>query len=323
VHAQPSKNMDPELLGHFGCQALLLAGSMPKLSPAWTLKPNRNRTRKWRYNFIVIIEFLSLCVCASVTVLAVHFLVVPGIASLCHQLAFSEKTEGQIIGYATSLPEFVVVISSAMSGVKEAGFWNIASSNMINWVLFLLAVGIFRQWQDLRRLAFLDELTFGLLSVAVPLFLLGIRIDPTIPICLGLIGFFVTYKILDARFFHCAELRIEELDSVSARDSGRAIGSIAIGIFMVLIAGHFLGKSAETLILKLSIPSWMVGWILGSITSIPELTSFIEIYGFHKKRDTLYLLKDTQEALDALVASNMSNLGIILPIGMMLFLWMT
>ena len=45
------------------------------------------------------------------------------------------------------------------------------------------------------------------------------------------------------------------------------------------------------------------------------MRGFFEIFRKHKKADTLEGIEDTQEALDALVASNMSNLGIILPIG--------
>ncbi|GAG25309.1 unnamed protein product, partial [marine sediment metagenome] len=62
-----------------------------------------------------------------------------------------------------------------------------------------------------------------------------------------------------------------------------------------------------------------IGWILGFITSLPELTSFFEIYRLEKKNGRLHLLDDTQEALDALVSSNMSNLGVILPIGIIVY----
>ena len=92
------------------------------------------------------------------------------------------------------------------------------------------------------------------------------------------------------------------------------------GIVIVIAAGRFLGTSAGVLIETLSMPIWLVGWILGLITSIPELTSFFEIYRLSKKKGTLESSdRDTQEALDALVASNMANLGIILPVGIIVY----
>ena len=69
-------------------------------------------------------------------------------------------------------------------------------------------------------------------------------------------------------------------------------------------------------------PSWLIGWILGMVTSIPELTSFFEIYRVEKKRNRLHFTKDTQQALDAMGTSNMVNLCIILPIGILAAIWL-
>ncbi|MBL7115196.1 MAG: hypothetical protein ISS35_05465 [Kiritimatiellae bacterium] len=95
---------------------------------------------------------------------------------------------------------------------------------------------------------------------------------------------------------------------------------LVVGILVILLAGRFLSGSAGALIKKLNVPAWAVGWILGLVTSVCELASFIEIYRTHKSRNTLQHIKDTQEAIDALVASNVSNLGLILPLGMLIYL---
>jgi len=92
------------------------------------------------------------------------------------------------------------------------------------------------------------------------------------------------------------------------------------GVLVILLAGRFLGSSAGALITQLNVPAWAVGWILGLVTSVCELASFIEIYRIHKPKDSPSHIKDTQEALDALVASNISNLGLILPMGMIIYL---
>lgn len=95
------------------------------------------------------------------------------------------------------------------------------------------------------------------------------------------------------------------------------------GVAVILLAGRFLGRSAGALVVQLGVPAWAVGWILGLVTSVCELTSFIEIYRIHRPKDSPTHIRDTQEAIDALVASNIANLGLILPLGMIIYLMVT
>ena len=55
-----------------------------------------------------------------------------GIDHLSLALSWSPKIRGQVTGFATSIPEFAALISTALAGVWTAGLWNIASSNIIN-----------------------------------------------------------------------------------------------------------------------------------------------------------------------------------------------
>ena len=260
---------------------------------------------------------LVLAVCAAVTVAAVRLLVIRGIGQVCGALAFSTKTQGQIIGYATSMPEFVVLVSSALAGVFGAGFWNIASSNIINCVLFASAVFAYRQGLELWSPRFVDEVVFGAISVAVPLALFGAGLKLSVGVSIGLLALFVAYKAIDRA------ANREPDTPPRARDRQGSVGQgllmLTAGTSVVIAAGWFLGRSAGVLIQKMGTPSWLVGWILGFVTSIPEMTSFFEIYRLNKQQRRLALPHDTQEALDALVASNMCNLGLILPIGAIIY----
>ena len=268
----------------------------------------------------MLLQFLVLIGLAVIIVAAVRFFVIPGVELVCRRLAFSSKTKGQIIGYTTSLPEFVVILSSALGGVFDVGVWNIASSNIINWVLFLSAVFAYRQVKDLFNAVFIDEVVFGLVSVALPLLLFQLQIALGIGVSVGLLALFVVYKIID-RIIHANALHIQEQDEDQGGQANLAKGIAAVlgGTAIILVAGHFLGNSASILVQQLALPAWLVGWVLGLITSIPELASFFLIYRAAKIRGQLEDLVDTQEALDALVASNMVNLGIILPLGMMVY----
>ena len=88
-----------------------------------------------------MIKDLAILVCSAVVIVAaVRFLLIPGIGKIGAALKFSPKVRGQMIGYATSIPELTVLVAGAFAGVFSAGLWNIASSNIINAVLFFLTV---------------------------------------------------------------------------------------------------------------------------------------------------------------------------------------
>jgi len=267
-----------------------------------------------------MIKDLSILVCsAAMIVVSVRFLLIPGIGKIGAALKFSPKVRGQMIGYATSVPELTVLVAGAFAGVFDAGLWNIASSNIINGILFFLTVLAFHQQLDLKNKVFTDEIVFGILSVVIPFLLFAAHVKTGYVAAAGLVGFFVFYKVMDKRLNKAGKPAIIP---PGARDGTLGGGTIllVIGIGVILLAGRFLGSSAGALIKQLNVPAWAVGWILGLVTSVCELTSFIEIYRIHKPKDSPQHIEDTQEALDALVASNIANLGLILPIGMIVYL---
>ena len=268
----------------------------------------------------MLLQFLILISLAVAIVVAVRFLVIAGIGLVCRRFAFSSKTKGKIIGYTTSLPELVVILSSALGGVFDVGLWNIVSSNIINWALFLAAVFVYRQAKDLFNAVFIDEVVFGLVSVALPLVLFQFQIALSIRVAVVLIAVFVVYAVAD-HMINANDLHPHEHDEDKDEQApiAKGLSAILAGTAIILIAGYFLGNSAGILVEQLALPAWLVGWVLGLITSIPELASFFLIYRAVKIRGKLHELADTQEALDALVASNMVNLGIILPLGMLLY----
>lgn len=275
---------------------------------------------RYQWADIIMIKDLVILVGSAVAIVAsVRYLLIAGISRIGAALKFSAKVRGQMIGYATSVPEFTVLVAGALNGVFSAGMWNIASSNVINGVLFVITVFAFRQQLDLRNRLFIDEITFAVLSVIIPLAIFAAHISPGIAAAAGLMAFFVLYKVLDKRLNKAGK---PAPLPPGAEDGTWWSGSLllAAGIAVILLAGRFLGISAGSLVKLLQVPAWAVGWILGLVTSVCELASFIEIYRIHRPKDSPTHIKDTQEALDALVASNIANLGLILPLGMLAYL---
>ena len=84
-----------------------------------------------------------------------------------------------------------------------------------------------------------------------------------------------------------------------------------------MLFGNLLGGTLENLSQVFNIPEAIIGIVLGFVTSIPELITFIEAQKHHNKTSN-----DTQGVIEAtsnLFTSNMLNLFVIESIGILIF----
>ena len=279
------------------------------------------------------VALLELLLSIGFTIAAVRLLVINGLERLARALGWSAKTQGQILGYATSLPELVAVLATAVNGQESlaGGFWNIASSNVINLVLFLAAVVFYLRHRELFNPRFIEEISFCGFSVLLPLVLAATGVGPSLVLGVALLGCFLGYQLLD---HNLAELQgkrgqqpapqpLAEAGGTAAEHSaagqGKALVLLLTGTVVLAVAGHRLGNSAEILIEAIQLPAWLVGCCLGLVTSLPELTSFFELYGRSAGKGETRKLDATQANLDTLVSSNMANIGLIYPLGLVAF----
>ncbi len=278
-------------------------------------------------------ELLKLLLSIGLTIAAVRLLVINGLERLAQTLGWSAKTKGQILGYATSLPELVAVLATAVNGRESlaGGFWNIASSNVINLVLFLTAVVFYLRHWELFNPRFIEEISFCAFSVLLPLVLAATGVPPSLVLGLALLSCFLGYQLLD---HNLAELQGKRGQEANAQAPGSAQGTameqtppnqgtalvlLLMGIVALAVTGHSLGSSAELLIEAIQLPAWLVGCCLGLVTSLPELTSFFDLYGRSTGQAETRRLEATQANLDTLVSSNMANIGLIYPLGLVAF----
>ena len=296
---------------------------------------------------------LQLLLSIGFTIAAVRLLVINGLERLAQALGWSAKTKGRILGYATSLPELVAVLATALNGEKSlaGGFWNIASSNVINLALFLAAVVFYLRYRELLNPRFIEEISFCGFSVLLPLVLAATGVSPSLALGVALVGCFLGYYLLDNNLAELQGKRGQQSDPqtldaaavkgsaadggggvppspAAAKGSGAQQGSpsqrmalvlLLVGAAALVITGEQLGNSAETLIEQIQMPAWLVGCCLGLVTSLPELTSFFELYGRSKGQGETRKLDATQANLDTLVSSNMANIGLIYPLGLVVF----
>lgn len=259
-----------------------------------------------------------MLISAAVIILSVKLGLLRAIDSIANALNWSAKARGQATGYATSVPELVCLVSAGLAGVWEAGLWNIASSNIINSILMLLAVLSYRQFGDLLNLRFLDEILFASTAIAIPLVLMHFKVDTEWYLVPALLGFFILFRMLDRKMNRSA---------VKERPARKSVGNLPYGIILglsaliaITIAGVFLGNATADVVEQLGIKPALAGWILGFTTSIPEMVTFFAIYATARREGTLLSLDDTQESLDNLTGSNVSNVGVVYPLGLLAFI---
>ncbi len=261
---------------------------------------------------------LIMIVSAAAIILFVKYGLLKGIDNIASSMNWSAKARGQVTGYATSVPELVCLTAAGLAGVWEAGLWNIASSNIINAGLMLLAVLYYRQFGELFNRRFLDEVGFASMAVAVPIVLMAVGMDTQWYLIPILLGFFVVYQVVD------------KLVNPPDEEEGTAdetVGSLPFGLILaaaalvaIAVAGIFLGDATANVVQQLGVHPAIAGWLLGIVTSIPEMVSFFAVYATAAREGRLQDLNDTQEALDNLTGSNMANVGVVYPVGLLAFL---
>ncbi|MGI9470531.1 MAG: hypothetical protein ACR2NZ_03285 [Rubripirellula sp.] len=262
---------------------------------------------------------LIMIVSAAAIILFVKFGLLRGIDSIANAMNWSAKARGQVTGYATSVPELVCLVSAGLAGVWEAGLWNIASSNVINAGLMLTAVLSYKQFGELFNVRFIDEILFASLAVFVPVVLMKYGMDTQWYLVPILLGFFVVYQVVDKRVNRPSESE-EEADEEAAGNLpfGLILGLTAL--IAIAIAGTFLGSATADVVEHMGVRPAIAGWILGVVTSIPEMVSFFSVYAASRREQRSHELNDTQEALDNLTGSNMANVGVVYPLGLLAYL---
>jgi Ca2+/Na+ antiporter len=266
---------------------------------------------------------LLLLIALSVAVVVLTRVVVRGIELWSAAGGMSAKAKGQFLGYATSLPELVGTVGTASHGLLSAGLWNVGASNIINVVLFSSAALYYGRGKAMFRWKFADEGSFALLALVVPIFLSRQEAYARSPLTAALLlGLFGLYLFADRKFNPSPPASMVAQPDDQNASKARALGLIVSGVVGIVLAGTYLGDEATVVVEQIGVPEWGVGWILGFITSLPEMTAFFAVFQSGRALaagdDT-----DCQENLDSLTSSNMSNLGVIYPVGVMVFLYFT
>ena len=270
----------------------------------------------------MLLEIFKFIFYAILIVLISKYLLVINIRKIAEKLNLKSKTVGEIAGISTSIPEVLTVTVTSISGLYATSIFNVFSSNIINLIQYIISIIINKNIRLLKNKALIVNLILVIITILLPVILLILKIQTStilIPIFLILYILFLSItNRLHKKYLKSVDEIAEEYKYKKDKNP------IAINVVILIIAtmllyiiGEMLGNTLENICYSFGIQEALIGFILGFITSIPELVTFFESQKHHKEegKDKFF---GVVEASNNLLTSNMLNLFIIQTIGLVI-----
>ena len=247
---------------------------------------------------------------------------------MAENLKLKPKTVGDIAGVATSIPELLTISISSFSGFIDASIYNVLSSNIINFIQYLGAIILNKNKKALKNKAIKVDIILVILTILLPLILVLFNSEVKITMVPIFILLYIGFKKVNDNahklYLKEEDKEIEEIikkeDKLERGNKRKVLKNVLIliiaGILLFFI-GNMLGDNLENLCIRFNIPEFVIGIVLGFVTSIPELITFFESQKHHKKQENEML--GVIEATNNLLMSNILNLFIIQSIGIIIF----
>lgn len=278
-----------------------------------------------------IIEIFKFIIYSLIIVYVSKYILVKLLRKLAEILDLSPKAIGNIAGIATSMPEFLTVFFSSLQGLFGTSMYNIISSNVINLIQYIWSIQVNKNGKVIKRNTVLKiELFIVGVTIIIPIAMAILKMEANLTIVPIFILTFImlyyvrenAYKVYKMNYINKEdEKKIkEEKRWINKDKKSTIITSIQLlGTSIILfIIGNLLGNTLDVLSNSFNIPQAIIGIILGFVTSIPELITFIEAQKHHKSSDN-----DEQGVIEAtsnLLSSNMLNLFVIESIGIVIYM---
>ena len=275
----------------------------------------------------MILEIVKFIIYSGIIVIISQSILVKTLRKLAESLNLKAKTVGDIAGYATSVPEFLTITTSSLRGLSGASIYNILSSNIINLVQYLGAILLNKNIKKLRNKAIKVNLILVLITIIIPILLLKFDIELNLFIVPAFIILYLLFRFLNNNvhklYLQKEDMEIEkEIEKESRWEKGNKRKTlkycmilIVTGILLFII-GELLGDTLEQLCNMFNVSEMVIGILLGFITSLPELITFIESQRHHRNINDDML--GVVEATNNLLTSNILNLFAIQTIGILI-----
>lgn len=276
----------------------------------------------------VLIEFIQFFALSFVIVLISKYALVTLLRKLAETLNLSPKAVGNIAGVATSVPELLTVSFSAFAGLVDTSVFNILSSNIINFVQYIISISLNKNRKGTQNKAIKIDLWMVGITILIPILMLMTGIETSVSIVPIFFLLFVFCFYLNHNSHKLYLKKQEETLGEPIRKETRwlkgkrrktlmyvvLLGITGIGLYMV---GNALSIVLSRLCESFGIPEWILGILLGFITSIPELITFFESQKHYNSKENEEL--GIVEATNNLLSSNLLNLFFIQSIGILIY----
>ncbi|MBT8402007.1 MAG: calcium/sodium antiporter [Rhodothermia bacterium] len=202
-----------------------------------------------------------------------------GASSLAARMGISSLAIGlTVVAFGTSMPELVVSVDAALSGVGDISAGNVIGSNIANATLILGLAALIKPLTVQARIIRLDAPIMIGASVLLVLMLsdrLVSRFESGLLVA-GLICYCV-FTFVQARR---ESDEVREEFSAEARPSGRSTarstGLVLVGLGLLVAGGHLLVKSSVSIATALGVSEAVVGLTVVAVgTSLPELATSV------------------------------------------------
>ncbi len=278
----------------------------------------------------MLIEIIKFFIYAILIVMISKYMLVKGLRKLAENLRLKPRTIGNIAGFATSIPELLTVTVSSFKGLMGTSLYNIISSNVINFIQYGTSLIINKNYKVIKNKGIIIQNILVIITIIFPIILLKLENTLNIVIAFLLIAIYVIFywisKKIHERYLSDEDIKIEEREKEQEvkekydnKQSFIYVGYILIAGILLYLIGDALGSVLENLSESFGIAEWILGVLLGMITSIPELVTFFEAQNHYKEEKNKNLL-GVIEATNNLLTSNMLNLFIIQAIGILIYI---
>lgn len=256
------------------------------------------------------------------------YILVPVIRRLAESVNLKAKTVGNLAGIATSVPELLSVSFASVAGLVGTSIYNIVSSNVINFIQYVISVKINKNGKILRNRALTIDLVLVVFTILIPIGLIATNMEvngfvAVLLIALFFLFYYINHNTHKLYLENEVNSEIAEIEEEAKWIRGKkklivrySIYLVLTGIFLFMV-GNALSNTLENLCVRFNVPQVLVGIALGFITSIPELITFFEAQKHHKKESQERL--GVIEATNNLLTSNTLNLFIIQSVGILLY----
>lgn len=215
-----------------------------------------------------------------------------------------------------------------LHGLIGTSIYNILSSNVINFVQYLLAIFLNKNQKILKNKALRIDLGMVVITIGIPIMLLILDIEINLGIVPLFIILFVLFYYINANahklYLKKETKRTQEIiEEEEKYIKGKKNIIVKYLIYLILtgialfVVGNLLSGVLENLCRKNNVPELIVGIALGFVTSLPELITFFESQKHYKKEQDNKM--GVVEATNNLLTSNLLNLFIIQTLGIILY----